>query len=132
MSACTFFCSSIYIETALNSREESKEFAGLLFWRLSLCLSSSLRSRRQGGGRGGERVRKRRRETPTTKAASFAFRHLFQLSQLSLQRPIRIRRKLFCMTDFTRECIAKGGFVGAEQEKIFATECRRRDPHKNL
>ena len=32
------FCSSIYIETALNSREECIEFADLLFWRLSLCL----------------------------------------------------------------------------------------------
>ena len=40
------------------------------------------------------RVRKRRRETPATKAASFAFRPRFQLSQLSLQRPIRIRRAI--------------------------------------
>ena len=29
----------IYIETAQNSREECNEFADLLFWRLSLCLS---------------------------------------------------------------------------------------------
>ena len=36
--AC-FFCCSIYIETAQNSREECNEFADLLFWRLSLCLS---------------------------------------------------------------------------------------------
>ena len=85
------------------------------------------------GGRGGGR--KRRRETPATKAASFAFRPLFQLSQLLLKRPIRIRRALFCMTDFTRECIAEGGFVVVEHEEveeIFATECRRRDSHKNL
>ena len=34
-----FFCSSIYIETAQNSREEYNELADLLFWRLSLCLS---------------------------------------------------------------------------------------------
>ena len=33
-----FFC-SIYIETARNSREECNEFADLLFFRLSLCLS---------------------------------------------------------------------------------------------
>ena len=33
-----FFC-SIYIETAQNSRVECNEFADLLFWRLSLCLS---------------------------------------------------------------------------------------------
>ena len=32
-------CCSIYIETAQNSREECNEFADLLFWRLSLCLS---------------------------------------------------------------------------------------------
>ena len=29
----------IYIETAQNSHEECNEFADLLFWRLSLCLS---------------------------------------------------------------------------------------------
>ena len=29
----------IYIETAQNSHEECNEFANLLFWRLSLCLS---------------------------------------------------------------------------------------------
>ena len=39
LSSSMFFCSSIYIETALNFREECNEFAGLLFWRLSLCLS---------------------------------------------------------------------------------------------
>ena len=33
------FCCSIYIETAQNSLEECYEFADLLFWRLSLCLS---------------------------------------------------------------------------------------------
>ena len=38
-------CSSIYIETALNSREECMEFAELLFWRLSLCLSRDSLSR---------------------------------------------------------------------------------------
>ena len=32
--------------------------------------------------------------------------------------------------DFTRECIAKGGFVAVEHEKIFATKCRCRDSHK--
>ena len=39
LSTNMFFCCSIYIETAQNSREESNEFADLLFWRLSLCLS---------------------------------------------------------------------------------------------
>ena len=33
------FCRSIYMETALNSREECIEFADLFFLRLSLCLS---------------------------------------------------------------------------------------------
>ena len=33
-----FFCCSIYIETAQNSREECNEIADLLFFRLSLCL----------------------------------------------------------------------------------------------
>ena len=32
-------CFLIYIETAQNSHEECNEFADLLFWRLSLCLS---------------------------------------------------------------------------------------------
>ena len=32
LSTSMFFCSSIYIETALNSREECNEFADLLFW----------------------------------------------------------------------------------------------------
>ena len=35
-----FFCCSIYIETAQNSREQCNELADLLFWRLSLCLST--------------------------------------------------------------------------------------------
>ena len=39
LSTSMFFCRSIYIETAQNSREECNEFADLLFWRLSLCLS---------------------------------------------------------------------------------------------
>ena len=39
------FCSSIYIETALNARDECIEFANLLFWRLSLCLSRDTLSR---------------------------------------------------------------------------------------
>ena len=34
------------------------------------------------------------------------------------------------MTDFTWECIAKGRFVAVEHEKIFATQCRSRDPTK--
>ena len=38
-------CSSIYVETALKSREECIEFADLLFWRLSLCLSRDSLSR---------------------------------------------------------------------------------------
>ena len=64
------------------------------------------------GGDGREGGCKREKKgTQATRAASFAFRPLFQLSQLSLQRPIRIRRALLCMTNFTRECIAKGGFV---------------------
>ena len=29
-----------------------------------------------------------------------------------------------------RKCIAKGGFVAVEHEKIFATKCRCRDSHK--
>ena len=39
LSTNMFFCCLIYIETAQNSREEYNEFADLLFWRLSLCLS---------------------------------------------------------------------------------------------
>ena len=39
LSTSMFFCCSIYIETAQNSSEECNEFADLLFWRLSLCLS---------------------------------------------------------------------------------------------
>ena len=39
LSTSMFFCCSIYIETAQNSHEECNEFADLLFWRLSLCLS---------------------------------------------------------------------------------------------
>ena len=65
-----------------------------------------------GGGRGG-RCKSEKKGTQATRAASFAFRSLFQLSQLSLQRPIRIRCTLFCMTDITWECIAKGRFVAA-------------------
>ena len=87
-----------------------------------------------GVGEGGTRCKREKKGTPATRAASFAFRllYIFQLSQLSDQRPIRIRCTLFCMTDFTWECIAKGCFVAVEHEKIFATQCRRRDPHKNL
>ena len=44
-SAQHAFCSSIYIDTALNSREECIEFADLLFGRLSLCLSRDSLSR---------------------------------------------------------------------------------------
>ena len=39
LSTSMFFCCSIYIETAQNSRGECNEFADLLFWRLSLFLS---------------------------------------------------------------------------------------------
>ena len=39
VSQHVFFCCSIHIETAQNSHEECNEFADLLFWRLSLCLS---------------------------------------------------------------------------------------------
>ena len=39
LSTSMFFCSSIYIETALNVREECKECTDILSWRLSLCLS---------------------------------------------------------------------------------------------
>ena len=39
LSTSMFFGCSIYIETAQNSRGECNEFADLLFWRLSLCLS---------------------------------------------------------------------------------------------
>ena len=45
LSTSMFFCCSIYIETAQNSREECNEFADLLFWRLSLCLSRDSLSR---------------------------------------------------------------------------------------
>ena len=81
---------------------------------------------------GGGECKKEEKSTPATKAASFALRPSFQLSQLSIQRPIRIRRTLFSMNDLTRECIAKSGFVAVKLEKIFATECRHRDSHKNL
>ena len=81
---------------------------------------------------GGWECKKEKKGMPATKAASFALRPSFQLSQLSLQRPIRIRRTLFCMNDLTRECIAKSGFVAVKLEKIFATEWRHRDSHKNL
>ena len=49
-------------------------------------------------GRRRRKGKKEKKGTPATKSASFAFRPLFQLYQLSLQRPIRIRRVLFCMT----------------------------------
>ena len=39
LSTSMFFCCSIYIETAQNSRRECNEFADFLFRRLSLCLS---------------------------------------------------------------------------------------------
>ena len=39
LSTSMFFCCWIYIETAQNSRRECNEFADLLFWILSLCLS---------------------------------------------------------------------------------------------
>ena len=39
LSTSMFFCRSIYIETAQNSREECNAFADLLFSRLSLSLS---------------------------------------------------------------------------------------------
>ena len=39
LSTSMYFCCSIYIETAQNSRDECNEFLYLLFWRLSLCLS---------------------------------------------------------------------------------------------
>ena len=39
LSTSMFFCRSIYIETALNFREECKECTDILSWRLSLCLS---------------------------------------------------------------------------------------------
>ena len=51
----------------------------------------------EGGGGGGSKKEKGKgeKETPATKGASFAFRSLFQLSQQSLQRPIRNLRALF-------------------------------------
>ena len=39
LSTSMFFCSSIYIETALNFREECNKCTDILSWRLSLCLS---------------------------------------------------------------------------------------------
>ena len=39
LSTSMFFCSSIYIETALNFRQECNECTDILSWRLSLCLS---------------------------------------------------------------------------------------------
>ena len=97
------------------------------------CVASVKGYGGEGGGGGGCKTEKK--GTPATRAASFAFRllYIFQLSQLSDQRPIRIRCTLFCITDFTWECIAKGRFVAVEHEKkSLATQCRRRDPHKNL
>ena len=95
----------------LSRLQQSKSKSGVKGWRWGGC-------------------KREKKGTQATRAASFAFRPLFQLSQLSLQRPIRIRCTLFCMTDFTWECIAKGRFVAAEHEKLFPTECRRRDSHK--
>ena len=53
-----------------------------------------------GGGAGGGGCTGEKKGTPATRAASFEFhlQYIFQLSQLSLQRPIRIRRTLFSMT----------------------------------
>ena len=66
----------------------------------------------------GERVRKRWRETPATKAAFLLhFASYFNFPAVN-SSPIRIRSALFRMTDFTREYRLK-------HEKIFATECRR-------
>ena len=39
LSTSMFFCSSIYIETALNFREECNKCTDILSWRLLLCLS---------------------------------------------------------------------------------------------
>ena len=89
---------------------------------------SRLRQSKSKSGVKGWGCKREKKGTQATRVASFC--PLLQLSQLSLQRPIRIRCTLFCMTDFTWECIAKGRFVTAEHEKIFATECRRRDSHK--
>ena len=117
--------------------DENMHFEHLSRLRQSRCKSKNFWSvcvagvKGVGGGRGGKKEMK---GTPATRAASFAFRPLLQLFELSLQRPIRIRRTLFCiLTDFTWECIGKGRFVASvEHEKIFATECLRRDSHKNL
>jgi len=38
LSTSMFLCSSIYIETALNFREECNECTDILSWRLSSCL----------------------------------------------------------------------------------------------
>ena len=83
-----------------------------------------------GGGRGGWSVRKRGRETPATKARVFCTSPL--ISIIPAVTSLSIRRALSCITDFTRECIANGGFVAVEHEKIFVTECRRRDSQKKL
>ena len=52
------------------------------------------------GGGGGGGCTGEKKGTPATRAASFEYHllYIFQLSQLPLQRPIRIRRTLFCMT----------------------------------
>ena len=71
----------------------------------------SLRSRRKRGrGRGaGENgvLRGRDEGTPATKTPIFSSPptnfYVIQLSYLSMQPPIRNRRSLFCMTDFTQE-----------------------------
>ena len=117
--------------------DEHMHFEHLSHLRQSRCKSKHLWLACVAGvkgvwGVGGGGGKKEKKGTPATRAASFAFRPLLQLFQLSLQRPIRIRRTLFCMTDFTWECITKGRFVAVEHEKIFATECLRRDSHKNL
>ena len=106
----------------------------VLGWKYAFWAPFRLQQSKSKSGVKGWRwkggCKREKKGTQATRAASFAFRPLFQLSQLSLQRPIRIRCTLFCMTDFTWECIAKGRFVAAEHEKLFATECRRRDSHK--
>ena len=52
--------------------------------------------------------RKREGNTCATKAASFASPPtVIGLTGLSVQRPIRIRHTLLCMTDFTRKGMKK-------------------------
>ena len=86
-----------------------------------------------GGGLGWLECKKERKETPATKARVFCISPL--ISIIPAVTSLSIRRALFCITDFTRECIANGGFVAVEHEKIATPRknCKRgRKPNVNV